>query len=140
MQPEGSTEFRPRQSRSSQRPDQHRHNTGDHQPDLKQPGEHPTGDLGEDYDAEAVFPEAGSTTGHVIDLVPKAGGEPVPFRKLRITVDPDRNLVTSIEIHDLFGNVNRLDFSAIELLETVDEKLFSFEIPEGTHVVHPPRG
>lgn len=98
-----------------------------------------TGDLGEDYDAKEVFPEAADAPRElrVVDLTPKDDGDPVPFRKLRIEVDTGSALVRAIEIHDLFGNVNRLEFTDIELLDEVDDALFAFEVPEGTHVVRP---
>lgn len=98
-----------------------------------------TGNLTETYDATLVEPEADDATSEstLVDLVPKDQETPSPFRKLRIRIDDATGLVTRIAIHDPFGNVNRLDFSDIELLETVDDSLFTFQVPEGTVVVQP---
>ena len=61
----------------------------------------------------------------------------LPYDKISILVAPESGLVERISIHHKLGNVTTITFHGIKTGVTLDDKLFEWDIPEGTEVIEP---
>ncbi len=72
-----------------------------------------------------------------LDLVPKEETDRQVLGKIQFWVDDKEFFVREVELLDALGNKNHLVFKDIKINEKVDEKIFSFVVPEGVEVVRP---
>lgn len=61
----------------------------------------------------------------------------LPYDKISILVAHDSGLVERISIHHKLGNVTTITFQGIKIGVKLDDKLFEWNIPEGTEVIEP---
>ena len=72
-----------------------------------------------------------------LDLVPKEEKDRQVLGRIQFRVDPKEFMVREAELLDALGNKNHLVFKDIQVNRKVDEKIFSFEAPEGVEVIKP---
>jgi outer membrane lipoprotein carrier protein len=70
-----------------------------------------------------------------LDLFPL--DEAVPYDKISVLVSPVSGLINRISIHHRLGNVTTITFYGIKTAVKLDDKLFEWNIPEGTEVIEP---
>lgn len=70
-----------------------------------------------------------------LDLFPLEDN--LPYDKISISVASDSGLVERITIHHKLGNVTTITFQDIKTGIQLGDKLFEWDIPEGTEVIEP---
>jgi len=70
-----------------------------------------------------------------LDLFPLEDN--LPYDKISILVASDSGLVERIAIHHKLGNVTTITFHGIETGVKQQDKLFEWDVPEGTEVIEP---
>ena len=70
-----------------------------------------------------------------LDLLPIE--ENLPYDRISMLVAADSGLVERISIHHKLGNVTTITFQGIKTGVKLDDKLFEWNIPEGTEVIEP---
>ncbi|MFQ5911633.1 MAG: outer membrane lipoprotein carrier protein LolA [Nitrospinota bacterium] len=83
-------------------------------------------------------PEAGNGAPalHRLSLIPK---KPHPsLKELRLDVRKEDYLIVRSSLIDPYGNVTDIQFENIRVDEALPQDLFTFRIPPGVEVVHPP--
>jgi outer membrane lipoprotein carrier protein len=70
-----------------------------------------------------------------LDLFPLEDN--LPYDKISISVASDSGLVERITIHHKLGNVTTITFHDIKTGIQLDDKLFEWDVPEGTEVIEP---
>jgi len=70
-----------------------------------------------------------------LDLFPI--DEDVPYEKLSVLIVPDRGLIERISIHHKLGNLTTITFHDIRTGVKLGDKLFEWDIPEGTEIIEP---
>lgn len=70
-----------------------------------------------------------------LDLVPKDKSAREVFGTLELWVDAKDFLVREAKLTDPLGNINKLTFSEIKLNPKLDDKIFSFQPPQGVEVI-----
>lgn len=70
-----------------------------------------------------------------LDLFPMVDN--LPYDKISILVASDSGLIERIAIYHKLGNVTTITFLGIETGVKLDDKLFEWNIPEGTKVIEP---
>lgn len=60
-----------------------------------------------------------------------------PYEKISILVSPENGLVERISIHHKLGNVTTITFHQIKTGVKLADKLFEWDIPEGTEIIEP---
>ncbi len=73
-----------------------------------------------------------------LDLVPKDETERQTLGTIQFRVDPKEFLVRQAELLDALGNRNNLVFKGIRVNQKVDEKIFSFQVPQGVELIQAP--
>ncbi|MBM4271924.1 MAG: outer membrane lipoprotein carrier protein LolA [Deltaproteobacteria bacterium] len=73
---------------------------------------------------------------YLITLIPKESDPGV--NTLFLTIDKESYQVTKCSFSDLYGNVNRIQFTEITINSMLSEKLFNFKPPPGTEVFKMP--
>jgi outer membrane lipoprotein-sorting protein len=61
----------------------------------------------------------------------------LPYDKISILVAGDSGLIERISIHHKLGNVTTITFHRIKTGVKLADKLFEWNIPEGTDVIEP---
>jgi len=69
---------------------------------------------------------------HTIILKPQTTG--LEFKEVRLVINTN-NLIQQIELYDLMNNNYKVILENKKLNQKIDDKLFTFEIPEGTRVI-----
>ncbi|UCG39002.1 MAG: outer membrane lipoprotein carrier protein LolA [bacterium] len=87
----------------------------------------------EDFDVRPGQADAGS--GIPLDLIPRE--ENVPYDRISVLVRPETGLIERIAIHHKIGNVTTITFRDIKTGMDLPERLFKWDIPEGTEVIEP---
>ncbi len=70
----------------------------------------------------------------VVTLVPKAAGDGFAYRRARVWLDAEEDLVRRIELHEENGNVRTVTLERLDLEPTLDPDLFTFRPPPGARV------
>ena len=70
-----------------------------------------------------------------LDLFPLEDN--LPYDKISILVTPDSGLVERIAIHHKLGNVTTITFHEMKKGVKLQDKLFEWNVPEGTEVIEP---
>ena len=70
-----------------------------------------------------------------LDLFPL--DDNLPYDKISISVAADTGLIERIAIHHKIGNITTITFQGIKTGVKLDDKLFQWDVPEGTEVVEP---
>jgi outer membrane lipoprotein carrier protein len=70
-----------------------------------------------------------------LDLVPKEDAERQTLGTIQFRVDSKEFLVRQAELLDALGNKNHLVFKGIQVNHKVDEKIFSFQVPQGVELI-----
>ncbi len=70
-----------------------------------------------------------------LDLFPLEDN--LPYDKISILVASDSGLVERIAIHHKLGNITTITFHGIKAGVKLEDKLFEWNIPEGTEVIEP---
>lgn len=73
----------------------------------------------------------------VLDLVPREATPTVA--RVRLWIDPCRQVVTATTVQDAFGSTTTLRFRDIVINGGVADELFRFEVPPGVDVFEPPQ-
>jgi outer membrane lipoprotein-sorting protein len=61
----------------------------------------------------------------------------LPYDKISLLVAPDSGLVERISIHHKLGNVTTISFQGFKTGVKLADKLFEWNVPEGTEVIEP---
>jgi len=69
---------------------------------------------------------------HTIILKPQTTD--LEFKEVRLVINTN-NLIQQIELYDLMNNNYKVTLENKKLNQKIDDKLFTFEIPEGTRVI-----
>jgi len=69
---------------------------------------------------------------HTIILKPQTTG--LEFKEVRLVINTN-NLIQQIELYDLMNNNYKVILENKKLNQKIDDKLFTFDIPEGTRVI-----
>ncbi len=72
----------------------------------------------------------------VVSLAPGAGAA---YRRARLWLDIESNLIRRLELHEESGNVRTVTLTNLDLSPVLDPDLFTFTVPEGARVSGPPR-
>ena len=67
-----------------------------------------------------------------LDLKPKAEAT---YERLGLLANPESGEILATSVLDLFGNLTRIEFDAIEINQSPGEEIFDFEVPEGVEVL-----
>jgi outer membrane lipoprotein carrier protein len=89
--------------------------------------------LEEDFTVQSKKTAPGA--GIPLDLFPN--DENVPYQKISVLVSPDLGLIDRISIYHKLGNVTTITFQGIKTGVKLDDKLFEWDIPEGTEIIEP---
>jgi outer membrane lipoprotein carrier protein len=63
--------------------------------------------------------------------------ENVPYDKISVLVSPETGLIDRISIHHKLGNITTITFHDIQTGVELDDRLFEWDIPEGTDIIKP---
>ena len=77
----------------------------------------------------------GSGESFPLDLLPIE--DDLPYDKISILVNSESGLVERIAIHHKLGNITTITFHGIKTGIKLDDRLFEWNIPEGTEVIEP---
>ena len=69
-----------------------------------------------------------------LDLFPT---RETPYDKISILVSPGSGLVERLSIHHRLGNVTTITFHDVRTVVELEDKLFEWDIPEGTEIIEP---
>ena len=70
-----------------------------------------------------------------LDLFPREDN--LPYDKISLLVAADSGLIERISIHHKLGNVTTITFHGFKTGVKLDDKLFEWNVPEGTDVIEP---
>lgn len=87
------------------------------------------GQILESFDVTAQTCEPGRVA---LDLKPKAEAT---YERLGLLADPESGDILATSVLDLFGNLTRIEFDAIEINQSPGEEIFEFEVPDGVEVL-----
>ena len=73
----------------------------------------------------------------VVTLTPRAGAS---YRRARLWLDTETNVIRKVEIHEQSDNVRTVTLRNVDLSSMPDPALFVFEVPEGARVLGRRRG
>jgi outer membrane lipoprotein carrier protein len=74
-----------------------------------------------------------STSPYVLNLKPI--GANLDIAAIYLTVSPDSFEITRIVTYNTYGDENRIDFKDIAYKDTIDDALFTFQIPKGADIL-----
>ncbi len=72
-----------------------------------------------------------------LDLVPKDEATRQMLGTVTVAVDPETFLVKEAQMTDALGNRNKLVFNEVQVNQKIEDKEFTFKVPEGVEIIRP---